>query len=429
MSSRICIIGLGYVGLVQSACLSSLGIEIVGVDKNENVLRNFSKGESVIFEPGLQEKLSAAKSSGLLYAEKNISEAAKTCSVFFITVGTPSNALDGSLDLSAIFSVCEELALVIKNSNVNVTIAIRSTVKPGTCRILIERICAISQKKHGADFLLVSNPEFLREGTAISDYFSPPFTLIGSSADTKHNIFETLYGEYSEIRYVDLEIAELMKYINNSWHALKVAFANEVGSICQGIGVEGEEVMSIFADDTILNISSKYLVPGFAYGGACLPKDLMALNHLASEVRVSAPLLNSVEKSNQVHIERALNLIKRSGNPKNVSIIGMSFKNGTDDLRGSPVIKLAHLLQSEGIECFFWDDEVLKTRLNKTLDELSEVEQNFLSKLYSSFEDAINMSEVVVVCKKLAPKQFEMLNSNGVKYVDLHRQTKLINRA
>jgi len=400
VTKNICIFGLGYVGCVGIACLAEAGYKVVGVDINTAKVDLVSNGIPTIVEPALDDLLKKGFECGFVTATSNVETAVLTSEILFITVGTPS-MLNGELDLSRIYSVAESIGKIISQINEYRVIVIRSTVKPNTCKKVVEILELHSGKECNRDFSVIVNPEFLREGNAINDYFNPPCVLIGATDEVGARKLAAIYKNVNaEIINVDIKTAEIIKYVNNSWHALKVAFGNEVGSICKALNIDSYEVMELFCKDKILNISPYYLRPGFAYGGACLPKDLSALVALSSEVNVSTPLLDNVNKSNEAHIKRAYKIIERYKIETNIGFLGVSFKAGTDDLRNSPTLKIIHRLIEAGYNVRIFDETVslsLSTRPNVSLlkDQLGDI-RNFL---VESPKEFLDFAEVVVVAK------------------------------
>jgi len=399
-SKSISVFGLGYVGCVGIACLAETGYKVIGIDINKAKVNLVNNGMPTIVEPGLDDLLKKWVECGSVTATSNVDVAVLTSEILIITVGTPCK-LNGELDLSRIYGLAESIGKIISQIDEYRVIVIRSTVKPKTCEKVTEIIEQHSGKKCNKDFSLVANPEFLREGTAIKDYFNPPYVLIGASDQVGASKVASIYEKVNaEIINVDIKTAEIIKYINNSWHALKVAFGNEVGSICKALNIDSHEVIDIFCKDTILNISSYYLQPGFAYGGACLPKDLSALVALSKEVNVSTPLLDNVDKSNEAHIERGLKLIKRYKIETNIGFLGVSFKSGTDDLRNSPTLKIIQTLLEVGYNVRIYDDTIslaLSTGRNVGLlkDQLGDISK-FLVENQREFLD---FAEVIVIAK------------------------------
>ena len=354
----ISIFGLGYVGAVTSACLASRGHRIIGVDPNASKVEHIQAGMSPIVEAGVQEMIAAAKNAGLISATGDATAAVMSSDISFISVGTPSQR-NGKLDLSYVRKVCTDIGHSLRQKDSFHWIVLRSTVLPGTTEsVITPALEAASGKKVGRDFLVCFNPEFLREGTAVADFFNPPFTVIGTDdpilAAPIHELYSFLSAQMWE---TSIQAAEMIKYSCNAFHALKVAFANEMGSISRAFGVDPKIVSDIFKSDTRLNISTAYLSPGFAFGGSCLPKDLKALTYRARELDLKLPLLESILPSNVEHIDRAAEAILALGMRK-VGVLGLSFKPGTDDLRESSIVHLVKRLIAEGCQVQIWDKNV-----------------------------------------------------------------------
>lgn len=355
---RISIFGLGYVGAVTAGCLANQGFGVIGVDPVRTKVDMINEGESPIIEAEIGEIISANVHAGRLCATEDAGEAIRNSEISFICVGTPSQT-NGNLDLRYIRRVCEEIGLLLKYKHLRHTIVVRSTILPGTMRnIVIPILEETSGKRAGIEFGICNNPEFLREGSAVTDFHLPPKTVIGeidkASGDTLASIYSQL--EAPLIR-TDLETAEMVKYVDNAWHALKIGFANEIGNACKSFGVDGHTVMNIFCQDTKLNISSAYLFPGFAFGGSCLPKDLRALAYKAKSHDLQLPILNSILPSNEIQVSRGIQLIMEKGYRK-IGILGFSFKAGTDDLRESPLVEVIERLLGKGYEVRIFDKNV-----------------------------------------------------------------------
>lgn len=297
---NISIFGLGYVGCVGAACLAKLGHKVIGVDVNENKVRLINEGKPTIIEEGIAELCMEAHQKGMLSATTVAAEAVAETDISFIVVGTPSSK-EGHLNLNYIYTVAGRIGRALKSKEGFHIIAIRSTVLPGTNEKVGEIIAQESGKKRNVDFTVVSNPEFLREGTSVEDYFNPPLTLIGTDNKYAEETFRELYKDiHAEFISTDIKVAEMMKYVNNTYHALKIVFGNEVGNICKGLNIDSHKVMEIFCKDKQLNISPYYFKPGFAYGGSCLPKDMKALKTLAHDLYVDAPVIESIYNSNEI---------------------------------------------------------------------------------------------------------------------------------
>ncbi|MFA9432458.1 nucleotide sugar dehydrogenase [Egicoccus sp. AB-alg2] len=361
--TRIAVFGLGYVGVVSAAVLADHGHDVVGVDTNVTKVGMVTEGRSPIVEPGLDDLVHRGATSGRLRATVDAEEAVRSSDLSLVCVGTPSHA-NGSLDLTAVQKVCHQIGATLGEQAEGHVVVVRSTVLPGTTReLVIPTLEQASGRTAGRDFHVCVNPEFLREGSAIRDFHRPPFTLVGATdataAATVTGLYERVDGEPL---VTAIEVAETIKYGCNAWHALKVVFANELGSICKQQGVDSHDVMDILCSDTRLNISSAYLTPGFAFGGSCLPKDLRALVQHARSLDVEAPLLGAILDSNQRHADRAFELVRQAGG-RRIGVLGLSFKAGTDDLRESPTVALVERLIGKGYQVRIFDRNVSLSRL------------------------------------------------------------------
>lgn len=357
-SVRISIFGLGYVGTVSAGCLARDGHYIVGVDPVPLKVELIRRGQSPIVEEGISEIIREANAAGLLHATRDAEEAIRETDVSFVCVGTPSQQ-NGNLDLRYIRRICEEIGSALRSKPKHHTVVIRSTVLPGTMRKIVVPVLEDSSgKKAGDGFSVCNNPEFLREGSAVRDFRFPPKTVIGESDCSSGDLVSELYKEIdAPLIRTDWETAEMIKYVDNSWHALKVGFANEIGSLCKALEIDSHKVMGIFCQDRKLNISPAYLTPGFAFGGSCLPKDLRALSYQAKMHDLDLPILASILPSNEMQIARGLQLIVRGGQ-KRIGVLGFSFKAGTDDLRESPIIELIERLIGKGYDLRLYDKNV-----------------------------------------------------------------------
>ncbi len=355
---KISIFGLGYVGTVSAGCLANDGHEVIGVDPLLTKVDLINAGKSPIVEAELGEIVASAVNEGRLRATCDQNQAIRDTDLSFVCVGTPSQ-LNGNLDLSSVRRVCELIGDALKEKQTRHTIVIRSTILPGTMRkVVIPLLEHHSGKQAGVDFGICNNPEFLREGSAVADFKSPPKTVIGELEQESGNILASLYQALdAPLIRADLETAEMIKYVDNCWHALKIGFANEIGNLCDSFGVDAKELMGIFCQDKKLNISSAYLKPGFAFGGSCLPKDLRALSYQAKMHDLQVPILNSVLPSNEIQIARGVRLVMESGNSR-IGVLGFSFKAGTDDLRESPVIEVIERLIGKGYDLRIYDRSV-----------------------------------------------------------------------
>ena len=355
---RISIFGLGYVGTVSAGCLAYEGHDVVGVDPVPTKVDLVIRGQSPIVETDVDKIIAATAKAGRLRATSDSSQAIRETELSFVCVGTPSQA-NGNLDLRYIRRVCKQIGEALKSKNERHTVVVRSTILPGTMRkIVIPILEEFSAKKAAVEFGVCNNPEFLREGSAVNDFRCPPKTVIGELDQASGDALATLYEKLdAPLIRTDLETAEMVKYVDNSWHALKIRFANDIGNLCKSLGLDAHQVMKIFCNDRKLNISAAYLLPGFAFGGSCLPKDLRALSYTAKMNDFDLPILNSILPSNEKQVNRGLQLIMEKGHKK-VGVLGFSFKAGTDDLRESPIIELIERLLGKGYDLRIYDKNV-----------------------------------------------------------------------
>lgn len=394
---KVTVFGLGYVGTVCCASLAKHGHLVTGIDTQPGKVEMITRGEAPVVEPGLSQAIKSAVESGNLTATENVEVAMRGAEVMLVCVGTPSNA-DGSPDLKYIMRVMSDIAANLPAAAAYPVIAIRSTVPPLTVALCAKVLAKRSGKKTGQDFTVVSNPEFLREGTALADFDNPPFTLIGSEHKRGEETMQQLYSHVPAPFFsVGVEEAEIIKYVCNALHASKITFANEIGSLCKAMNIDSRLVMNIVCRDTILNISPAYLNPGFAYGGSCLPKDLQALVHAACTHGVNVPLLNSIAHSNEAHIQRVVQLIESTGSRK-VGFLGISFKAGTDDVRNSPSIRVVEILLSRGYNIRIFDPNINVSHLLGSNLHYIESRVNHLSNyLDQSADELLSKCDVLVV--------------------------------
>jgi GDP-mannose 6-dehydrogenase len=397
---NISVFGLGYVGCVSLGCLAKNGHHVIGVDVNENKVQQINNGLPTIVEKDIDIIIQEERLKNKIVATTDYVQAIQQTDVSIIAVGTPSGP-NGHLNLSYIFQVANHFGQVLKEKNSFHIIAIRSTVLPGTVDKFAGIIEELSGKKNNTDFAIVSNPEFLREGTAVYDYYHPPITLIGASNKEAANVIASLYEHLpTEIIITETKVAEIMKYVNNSFHALKIAFANEIGNICSAMKIDSHKVMEIFCTDTALNLSSYYLKPGFAYGGSCLPKDLRGLQTLAHDLYVRVPVIESIDKTNELQINRAIGLIQQTGK-RRIAFLGISFKAGTDDLRSSPAVTIVEALIGKGYDIRIYDKNVHLSKLNGANREYIDVHIPHLSKLMvNQLGEMIDDVDVIVVSNR-----------------------------
>lgn len=393
----ISIFGLGYVGCVSLGCLAKNGHQVIGVDVNPFKVELINKGVPTILEKDIDHIIREGVDKGRITATTCPKEAVGNTEISIICVGTPSSP-HGHLNLSYIFKTAEQIGEALQEKDSFHTVVIRSTVLPGTNKRFGEIVEKVSGKKRGRDFSVVSNPEFLREGSAVKDYYHPSVTVLGGDHALALEKVTCLYAPLgAPIEVTDIEIAEVIKYVNNSYHALKITFANEVGNVCKALSIDSHKVMELFCKDTRLNISKAYFKPGFAYGGSCLPKDLKGFVTLGHDHYVCTPVLGGIEASNDHQKKAAFELIAQTGK-RNICLIGLSFKEGTDDLRYSPSVDLAEMLIGKGYRVCIYDENVQLSKLiganeafvNERLPHLSEL-------IVTDLMTAIAGSEVVII--------------------------------
>ncbi len=405
MSKRVSVFGLGYVGSVTAACLASKGNSVIGVDLSPAKVEQLAAGRSPIVEPGVNELIEQAHNGRRLSATTDSVTAVMETDISFLCVGTPS-LRSGKLDLGHVEPVCRDIGQVLKRKDAFHLVVLRSTVLPGTAEsIVIPALEQTSGKRLGKDFGVCVNPEFMREGTAVADFLEPSMTIIGAG-DAHHAAWlRELYAwAPGRIFETSFRSAEMVKYVCNAWHALKVAFANEVGTLAKELKVDAEAVTEIFLADDKLNISPTYLKPGFAFGGSCLPKDVRALNYRAKELDLKLPLFESIMPSNDEHLKRAIEMVLDSGK-KNVAILGLSFKAATDDLRESPQVQLVKHLLGEGRKIKIWDDNVSLGRLiGSNREYIEKAIPHIGSLLESDLAQVLKDGEVVVIGTRGIPR-------------------------
>lgn len=395
---KISIFGMGYVGAVSAGCLAGEGHEIVGVDPVQAKVDLINMGQTPIIEKDIGELIREAVKDGRLRATTDAAEAVAATDISFVCVGTPSQ-LNGNLDLKYVRRVCEKIGFALQVKSGRHVVVIRSTILPGTMRsVVIPVLETVSGKKAGKGFGVCNNPEFLREGTAVYDFHNPPKTVIGEIDAASGDLLAELYQKMdAPMIRTDLETAEMVKYVDNCWHALKVGFANEVGNICKAVGTDGHRVMDIFCQDTKLNLSPYYLKPGFAFGGSCLPKDLRALAYKGRSLDLALPILNSIIPSNILQIERGLNMILAQPGRK-VGVLGFSFKAGTDDLRESPMVEVIERLLGKGYDIRIYDKNVNLARLvGANRDYILNLIPHIAKMMVQSVEDVLAHADTIVI--------------------------------
>jgi GDP-mannose 6-dehydrogenase len=408
----ISIFGLGYVGCVSIGCLAKGGHHIIGVDVSQTKVNQINSGCATIIEKDIDQIIAEQRKSGNIEATTDPIDAVLRSEISIVAVGTPSSD-KGHLDLQYIFNVAEEIGKALSMKSKFHIIAIRSTIMPGTCDKFANIVEKSSGKKRNIDFAIADNPEFLREGTAVHDFNNPPLTLIGS--DNKEAA-ETLSGLYknlpAEIIITDLKTAEIMKYVNNTYHALKISFGNEIGNICSELGIDSHKVMEIFCKDKQLNISPYYFKPGFAYGGSCLPKDLKGLQTLAHDLYVTVPVIDGINKTNDIQIERAVKIIYKYWNKK-LGFLGLSFKAGTDDLRNSPAVSVIEALLGKGCDITIYDKNINLSLLTGTNKEYINAKIPHLASLLTT-----NASQLVSDCDVI------IVNTKEPEFLELVKNLK-----
>lgn len=394
----ISVFGLGYVGSVTASCFASMGHKVIGVDVNPAKVEMLESGQSPIVEAELGELVAEGRQECRLHATTDAMKAVCESDMSFVCVGTPS-LRNGKLDLRHVEQVCEEIGQGLARKGSPHVVVLRSTVLPGTTKSVVwPALERSSGKRVGADFNLCYNPEFMREGTAVQDFFHPPYTVLGaenpSQLESLRDVYHWSPTPIFETRLAD---AEMVKYMSNAFHAVKVGFANEIGSLAKQLGVDTQKVTEVFLSDAKLNISQRYLAPGFAFGGSCLPKDIRALQYRAKELDLRLPLLESVLPSNAEHIARGVEMVLRT-NRKKVGLLGLSFKAGTDDLRESPHVLLVKRLLGEGCQIRIWDPQVSVGRLVGTNRQFIEEEIPHIGSLLSTdLRNVVESADVVVI--------------------------------
>lgn len=396
--ARVSIFGLGYVGAVSVACLAENGHEVVGVDVNPTKVEMINRGHSPIIEEGLGDLLAQGVETGCVRATMDACESVRASDISIICVGTPSLP-NGSLNLTYVERVSEEIGAALREKPGYHVVVARSTMLPGsTEEIVIPALERASGKKAGVDFGVCYNPEFLREGSSIRDFYDPPFTVIGGEDDRAVAAVQGLYAMLAApLVVVPVRVAEMVKYACNAFHALKVTFANEIGNICKQQGIDSHQVMDVFCLDTKLNLSRYYLRPGFAFGGSCLPKDLRALLYHSRHYDVHVPVLESILPSNERQIDLAYRMVRRTG-LKRVAVLGFSFKAGTDDLRESPVVELIERLIGKGYDVRVYDRNISLANLHGANRAYIEREIPHIATLMAGSLDAvIDGSDVIII--------------------------------
>jgi GDP-mannose 6-dehydrogenase len=406
---RISVFGLGYVGTVSAGCLANQGNSVIGVDPVPDKVDLINRGQAPIVEVEIGEIIAEMVKAGRLKATHDGTSAVHDTDISFVCVGTPSQQ-NGNLDLRYIRRICEQIGEALKTKIGRHIVVIRSTILPGTMRnIVIPTLEEFSGKRAGEDFGVSSNPEFLREGSAVKDFRCPPKTVIGELDKGSGDLLTQLYaGINAPLIRTDLQTAEMIKYVDNCWHALKIGFANEIGNVCKSFDIDAHEVMRIFCEDRKLNISTTYLKPGFAFGGSCLPKDLRALSYQAKTHDLQLPILTSILPSNELQIARGLQMIIEKESPR-VGVLGFSFKAGTDDLRESPVIEVIERLLGKGYDLRIYDKNVNIAKLVGANRDFILNRIPHISKLMVNSADAVLEHASTVVIGNNDPEFLEII--------------------
>ena len=398
MTLSVSVFGLGYVGCVSAACLAKEGHTVVGVDISATKVGLINAGQATIIEDGIRKLVSDMRATGRLSATADVGAAVAATEISIICVGTPSRA-NGSIDLASVMRVAEQIGEAIARKKARHTVVVRSTVLPGTTEDVVKpALERTSGKMAGTGFGLCVNPEFLREGTSIRDFYEPPFNIIGAADAESAEPVRTLYlGIDTPTHVVPIKVAEMVKYACNAYHGLKISFANEIGNICKALAIDSHEVMRLFCEDTKLNVSAAYLKPGFAFGGSCLPKDLRALSYRARQADIDTPLLAATLESNRKQIQRAFDMVMETGARK-IGILGLSFKAGTDDLRESPMVSLVELLYGKGLAIAIHDEHVSSARLVGANKEFIEKQiPHIWTMMRSTISEVLGDAQVVVI--------------------------------
>ena len=426
----VSVFGLGYVGAVSVACLAELGHRVVGVDVDPAKVDAIAEGRSPIAEEHLGDLLDVGVSRGLIDATADARDAVLTTDISFVSVGTPT-AEDGGCDYRFIRAVARAIGSALAKKSSYHLVVMRCSIPPGTTReILIPALEAASGKAVGSGFGVAFNPEFIREGCAVRDFFRPTKTVIGANDVRAIDALKEIYAPVdTDILVTSIDAAEMVKYVDNTWHATKVAFANEVGRLSKSFGIDSHDVMNIFVQDRHLNLSSYYLRPGFAYGGSCLPKEVRAMQHLAEGKGIDLPLIGSLTATNDAHIAHALDMIERS-QPNRVGFLGVTFKSDTDDLRESPTLELVAACLARGIEVKIYDPNL---RLNASMEDhyaymrharphLRAVMDRMAQLATTSAADLTDDADVIVVSHATdAYRRAVMHRPQGCSVIDLAR--------
>ena len=427
----VSVVGLGYVGAVSTACLAGLGHRVIGVDVDTVKVRAIAEGRSPIHEKDLGRLLTEGVAAGLISATDDLAQAVVETDVTFVSVGTPT-AADGGCDDRYIRAAARSIGTGLARKGAFHVVVMRCSIPPGTTLgVMVPEIEAASGLKAGRDFGVCFNPEFLREGVAVADFHAPPKTVIGVTDAATADLMSRLYADVDANPIVtSIEVAEMVKYVDNVWHATKVTFANEVGRLCKPLDVDSHEVMDIFVRDTKLNLSPYYLKPGFAYGGSCLPKEVRAVTHIAGKLGVDLPLIASLDRSNATHIAEAARLVQATG-AKKVAVLGLAFKPGTDDLRESPILEVMADLLEAGVEITAHDPAITReTRIEAQLAYVAHASQGLgqlatglRDMLAEDAADAVEAADAIIVTHA-HPTYRALAAATGKPVIDVARLYK-----
>ena len=422
---KLSVLGLGYTGAVSAGCLARDGHEVIGVDPEPRKVDLINAGRTPVIEKEIGEIIEEQVAAGRLRATTDVAAAIGNSDLLLVCVGTPS-VPNGGIDLKYVRRVCEQIGTALRRHHGAPVVVVRSTMLPGTMReLVIPTLEASSGKRAGTEFGVCINPEFLREGTAVHDYYHPPKTVVGEFNRASGDPLASLYAHMpGPLIRTDIETAEMVKYADNAWHALKVGFANEIGNVCKALEVDGHRVMDIFCQDTKLNLSPYYLKPGFAFGGSCLPKDLRALLYKAKTLDLTLPILGAILPSNERQIERGLQAVIEKGRKK-VGILGFSFKAGTDDLRESPIVELAERLIGKGYDLRVYDSNVRLAAIHGANRDYILNHVPHISRLMvASIDEILDHADTIVI-GNAAPEFRDVPKrlSDGQTIIDLVRIT------
>lgn len=415
-TKQIAVVGLGYVGCVTAACLAKLGHRVVGIDKDAHKVENVNARRAPFYEPGLDELLKEAHAAGRVSATVSMAEGVREADVALLCVGTPSQA-NGNMSVEQLRRVCVEIAALMVSRTKPLIVAVRSTVFPGTCETVVAEALGPSPA-----IRIVSNPEFLREGTAVKDFLEPSLLVVGGADREAVAFVVSLYADLP-VRpcMVSLRTAEMIKYACNCFHAVKISFANEIGTLATQLGVDGEEVMHTLCQDTKLNVSSAYLKPGFAFGGSCLPKDLRAIVYRGRRSDLTLPLLEAVLPSNEQHLQRAISAAQNVP-AERIGVFGLAFKENTDDLRESPVVTLLEQMLAKGRSIRVYDPHIQINQIyGSNLSFLVSALPHIGRLLAPSAQDLLSWAQHLIVAQKPSPEDADRIRSAGIPILDVTR--------